>query len=103
MEYNAKTMIDDLENSLVQPTREPGWDDHIIDSIACNWLNQTSNSKNPALLSNLLSWRPLDYDHKTKLWFAGIFPARDSSTKYYSKTLMQGKEMTDLILVIKIF
>ena len=77
--YNLKTARNTLQRYL-----EPGWDDQIIEDIACDWMLNN--------FDHMLHWRPKGYiNEKPKLWFAGIFPISDSSNgKYSSRTLMHG-------------
>ncbi|KAL7648141.1 UNVERIFIED_CONTAM: hypothetical protein RMT77_000042 [Armadillidium vulgare] len=88
LEYNHRTALNDTE-FLLQPKREKGWDNEIIEDIACMWLNQTATSNT----WKIKGWRPYNFNVKQVLWFAGIFPFSDSAGTYTSKTLVHAAKM----------
>lgn len=85
-------------NATVQSLLTPltnytvGWDENIINSIACSWLNDSDQQE----LRN--NWTPMLHDTKPTLWIGGIFPMTQG--RYYCKELVLGNRDLKTVLFV---
>ncbi|KAF2360714.1 Serine-threonine/tyrosine-protein kinase catalytic domain [Trinorchestia longiramus] len=67
-------------------SHDDGWDDSVVDDIACDWLREINRK------TNLSTFTPMHNNKKPEIWIGGIFPISDGA-RYTCKELVHAANL----------